>query len=96
VHNFFATILGGKWDPLVDFHLFLLNVTKFANSASHGLCCAWKITVCLVSLALKSLAKSFLISGQPGMRQDYGWHPNTKVILGKFVQTNCVFRKGKG
>lgn len=68
------TVSVGKWDPLVDFHLFQVNVTNFASSASHRLCRAWKITVCLVSLALKSLAVFLkdLIAVQPGMRQDYG------------------------
>lgn len=90
----FLTFLSGRWDPLADFHLFQLNVTNLENSASPRVCCAWKITVYLVSLALQSLKD--LISVQPSMRWDYGWRSNTKVILGKFVQTNCVFRKGRG
>lgn len=57
--SIFMTVLG-KWDPMVDFYLFQFNVVNFANSPSQGLCRTWKITVCLVSLALKSLAKSFL------------------------------------
>lgn len=55
----FMTVLG-EWDPLLDFYLFQFRVVNFANSPSQGLCRAWKITVCLVSLALKSLAKPFL------------------------------------
>lgn len=92
------TDLDGKWDPLVDFHLFQLNVTNFVSSASYKL--SSLENYCMLDFfGLEKSCKVFLkdlISIQPGMRQGYGRHPNTKVILGKFVQTNHVFRKGKG
>lgn len=47
---------------------------------------------------LEKSCKDFLrdlISVQAGMRRLCGSHPNTKVILEKIVQTNCVFKKGR-